>query len=94
MAIETTVFTFKISNTYEEWVEIFDSKEIEEFHKEVGIKPLFRGKSITDPEEVIVIHQAEEGLVKHVFSDPETIKKIETSGHIYNTTKTSSWYSE
>ena len=94
MAIETTVFTFKISNTFEEWVKIFDSKEIDEFHKKVGIKPLYRGKSIIDPQDVIVIHQAEEGVVKHVFSDPQTIKNVEASGHIYNTTKTESWLSE
>jgi len=94
MSTETTVFTFRISNTFEEWVKVFDSKEIDEFHKNVGIKPIYRGKSITDPQEVIVIHQAEEGVVKHVFSDPETIKNIENSGHIYSTTKTTSWYSE
>ena len=94
MASETTVFTFKISNSFEEWVNIFDSKEINEFHNKVGIKPIYRGKSITDPQEVIVIHQAEEGVVKHVFSDPETIKNIENSVHIYSTTKTTSWYSD
>ena len=94
MSTETTVFTFRISNTFEEWVKVFDSKEIDEFHKNVWIKPIYRGKSITDPQEVIVIHQAEEGVVKHVFSDPETIKNIENSGHIYSTTKTTSWYSE
>ena len=40
------------------------------------------------------MHQADEGVVKHVFSDPETIKNIENSGHIYSTTKTTSWVSE
>tara|TARA_B100001029_G_C14828093_1_gene321451 strand:- start:81 stop:365 length:285 start_codon:yes stop_codon:yes gene_type:complete len=94
MATETTVFTFKISNSFEEWVKIFDSKEIDEFHKNFRIKPIYRGKSISDPQLVIVIHQAEEGIVKHVFSDPETIKNIEKSGHIYSSTKTTSWYSE
>ena len=69
MAKETTVFTFKISNKFEEWVKIFDSKEINEFHKSCGINPIFRGKSITNPQEVIVIHQAEEGVVKNVFSE-------------------------
>ena len=94
MATETTVFTFKISNKFEEWVKIFDSKEINDFHENHGITPIFRGKSIINPNEVIVIHQAEEGVVKHVFSDPETIKNIENSGHIYSTTKTTSWRSE
>ena len=93
MTIETSVFTFKISNTFEEWAEIFDSEQIDEFHKKVGLSPLYRGKSLTDPQEVIVIHQAQEGLAKHIFSDPETIKNVETGGHIYSTTKISSWLS-
>ena len=94
MSLETTVFTFKISNTFEEWAKIFDSEEIDEFHKSVGIIPLYRGKSLTDPQEVIVIHQAEEGVAKHIFSDPETIKNIEKGGHIYSTTKITSWLSD
>ena len=94
MTIETTIFTFKISNTFKEWVKIFDSQEIDLFHKSEGLLPLYRGKSATDPREVIVIHQAEEGVAKHVFSDPETIKNIEAGGHIYNTTKITSWLSE
>ena len=93
MTIETTVFTFKLSNSFEEWVKIFDSPEINEFHQSVGLSPLYRGKSLTDPQEVIVIHQADEGLAKHVFSDPETIKNIEAGGHIYSTTKITSWLS-
>tara|TARA_B100001287_G_scaffold149800_1_gene126111 strand:+ start:113 stop:397 length:285 start_codon:yes stop_codon:yes gene_type:complete len=94
MTIETSVFTFKISNTFEEWVKMFDSPETTEFHKKVGLTPLYRGKSLIDPIEVIVIHQAEEGVAKHVFSDPVTIKNIEASGHVYNTTKITSWISE
>ena len=33
MIIETNVFTFKISNTFEECVKILDSPETTEFHK-------------------------------------------------------------
>ena len=64
MSLETTVFTFKLSNTFEEWVKMFDSPEIDEFHKTVGLTPLYRGKSLIDPKEVIVIHQAPEGNVQ------------------------------
>ena len=67
MTIETTVFTFQISNTFEEWAKIFDSPEIDEFHKTVGLSPLYRGKGLTDPNEVIVIHQAEEGVANIYF---------------------------
>ena len=44
MTIETTVFTFQISNTFEEWAKIFDSPEIDEFHKTAGLITLYRGK--------------------------------------------------
>ena len=39
MTIETSVFTFKISNTFEEWVKMFDSPEIDAFHKTEGLTP-------------------------------------------------------
>ena len=94
MTIETTVFTFKLSNTFEEWLKMFDSPEIDAFHKKVRLTPLYRGRSLIDPNEVIVIHQAEEGVAKQVFSDPETIKNIESGGHIFSTTKITSWISD
>ena len=94
MTIETTVFTFKLSNTFEEWVKMFDSPEIDAFHKAVGLTPIYRGKSLIDSKEVIVIHQGREGVAKHVFSDPETIKNIEAGGHIYSTTKLTSWVTD
>ena len=90
MTIETTVFTFNLSNTFEEWVEIFDSPAIDAFHKTVGLTPIYLGKSLIDPKEAIVIYQAEEGVAKHVFSNPETNKNIEAGGHIYSTTKITS----
>ena len=46
MIIETTVFTFKLSNTFEDWVKMFDSPEIDAFHKTVGLTPLYRGKGL------------------------------------------------
>ena len=89
MTIETTVFTFQISNTFEEWVKMFDSPEIDAFHKTVGLTPLYRGKSLIDQKGVIVINQDEEGLAKHVFLDPETIKVKEAGGYIFITKITS-----
>ena len=94
MTIGNTVFTFKISNTFEEWVKIFNSPETTQFHKEVGLTSLYSGKSLIDPLEVIVIDQAEEGFAKYVFSDQETIKNIEASGHVYSTTRITSWVSD
>ena len=41
----TTVLTFKINSTFEEWAAIFDSEEADKRHSEFDIKPLFRGVS-------------------------------------------------
>ena len=60
----TSVFTFKIESTFDEWVTIFDSKEANKRHAEFDIKPLYRGVSKQDPQKVIVIHQAPEGNVQ------------------------------
>ena len=71
----TTVISFKIESTYEEWVKIFDSQEAERRHSEFDIKPLFRGLSKDDPKKVICIHQAPEGNIeKFVQSNREWIK--------------------
>ena len=60
----TSVFTFKIESTFDEWVAIFDSKEADKRHAEFDIKPLYRGVSKEDSQKVIVIHQAPEGNVQ------------------------------
>ena len=86
MKTETIVFTFWISNSVEEWADIFDSSEINEFHKDVGLMSIYRSKSLSNPKEVIVIHQAEEGVADKICSDPEIIKKFEAGVHIYSST--------
>ena len=60
----TSVFTFKIESTFDEWASIFDSADAKKRHNEFHIKPLFRGVSKEDPQKVIVIHQAPEGNVQ------------------------------
>ena len=52
----TSVFTFKIESTFDEWAAIFDSEEADKRHSEFDIKPLFRGVSKEDPQKIIVIH--------------------------------------
>ena len=45
MTIETTIFTFKLSNTFKEWVKILHSPEVDAFHKTLGLTPnLYRQK--------------------------------------------------
>ena len=63
----TSIFTFKIESTFEEWAAIFDSSEADKRHSEFLIKPLFRGVNKKDPRKVIVIHQAPEGNVKSLL---------------------------
>ena len=60
----TSIFTFKIERTFDEWVEIFYRADADKRHSEFDIKPLFRGVSKKDPQKVIVIHQAPEGNVQ------------------------------
>ena len=69
------VISFNIDSTFEEWVKIFDSKEVNIRHSEFDIKPLFRGFSKDDPKKVICIHQALEGNIqKFVQANSEWIK--------------------
>ena len=63
----TSIFTFKIESTFDEWVAIFDSAEADKRHSEFDIKPLFRDVSKKDPQKVIVVHQALEGNVKSLL---------------------------
>ena len=60
----TSVFTFKIESSFDEWAAILDSEEAYKRHSEFKIKPLFRGVCKENPQKVIVIHQAPEGNVQ------------------------------
>ena len=76
----TSVFTFKIESTFDEWAAIFDSEEADKRHSEFDIKPLFRGVSKDDPQKIIVIHQAPEGNVqKFVEANGDWICLLYTS---------------
>ncbi len=85
----TTVITFKIESTFDEWVKIFDSKESDLRNSEFDIKPLFRGLSKADPKEVICIQQAPEGnLQKFVQSNSQWMKNYKVD---FITMEESSW---
>ena len=71
----TTVISFNIETTFEEWIKIFDSKKAYLRHSEFDIKQLFRGFIKDDPKKVICIHQAPEGNIqKFVQANSEWIK--------------------
>ena len=85
----TTVISFEIESTFEEWVKIFDSKEADLRHFEFDIKPLFRGFSKDDPKKVICVHQAPEGKIQKVFqAKSEWIKSDKVD---FSSIEESSW---
>ena len=85
----TSIFTFKIESSFDEWAAIFDSAEADKRHSEFDIKPLFRGLSKDDPKKVICIHQAPEGNIqKFVQANSEWIKSHKVD---FSTMEESSW---
>ena len=60
----TSVFTFKVESTFDEWAAIFDSDEATRRHREFNIQPLYRGCSDDDPHKIIVIHQHPKGNIE------------------------------
>ena len=60
----TSVFTFKVKSTFDEWAAIFDSNEATRRHREFNIQPLYRGCSDDDPQKIIVIHQHPVGNIE------------------------------
>ena len=89
MALETTVFTFKISVPFADWAKAFDIPEVVAMHEANSIKPLYRGVSKDDPKSVVVIHQAEEGIAKAFFEASRGA--VESTGHIYDSTVITSY---
>ena len=59
----TSVFTFKVESTFDEWAAIFDSKEATRRHREFNIQPCTEG-SDDDPQKIVVIHQHPEGNIE------------------------------
>ena len=91
MAIETTVFDFKINKTFDEWRAVYDSEDNKAMLKAGGITSLYRGLHTEDSSRAIVIFQAEEGVAKGMWNDPEAKVMIESSGHIYDETAITQW---
>ena len=92
MALETTVFTFKISAPFEEWTAVYDCQENIQMNKERGIVCLYKGVKKDDPTNVILIEQGEEGKSVAMFEDPAVKPLIESAGHIYDSTVISSYF--
>ncbi len=91
MALETTVFSFKISVPFEQWATVYDSKENKQIMKEEKIICLYRGIKKKEPSSAVFIEQAEEGKSIAMFSNPEVRPLIEKAGHIYDSTVITSY---
>jgi len=89
MALDTTIFTFKISVPFTDWAKGFDSPEVVAMHEANSIKPLYRDVSNDDPESVVVFHQAEEGIAKAFFEVSR--EAVEATSHIYDSTVITSY---
>ena len=94
MAIETTIFDFKISKTYVEWKAVDDSEDNKAMLKAGGITSLYRGLHNEDSSRAIVILQAEEGVAMGMWNDPQAKVMIEASGHIYDETTMTQWIAD
>ena len=55
VALETTVFSFKISVPFEQWAAVYDSEENKQLMKEEKIVCLYRGINKEDPSSAVVI---------------------------------------
>ena len=85
----TTVISFKIESTFEEWVKIFDSKEVNLRHSEFDIKPLFRGFSKDDPKKVICLNHSPDANIQKFFQvNSECIKSHKVD---FSSMEESSW---
>ena len=86
VALETTVFSFKISVPFEQWAEVYGSEENKQLKKLEKIFCLYKGIKKEDQSNAVVIEQAEEGNSIAMFSNPEVRPLIDEAGHIYDST--------
>ena len=85
----TTIFTFKIDISFDEWLGFFDSEDSFKRLSEFNIAPLHRGQSKKDPQKVIVIHQGPEGNIQKFFE--KNGSWIATHGVKISTIEVSDW---
>ena len=67
MTIETTILDFQLSNTYEEYESHMNAKEQQTMFKEMGVKTLYIGKSLDDPQRVTGIFQGTEIVLYNIL---------------------------
>ena len=71
-ALETVVFELEISNTFEEWSYQVDQSEADA-RKSAGVKLIYRGLKANSLNRVIIIQQAEKGVIdRYISSQADT----------------------
>lgn len=85
--METNVVTFSITNSYDEWVKVYDGSI--EMAKQAGITSLFRGVDKQDPSKVCVVMQAEAGVIDSFMAS--NAEMIANSGHVIESTTVSTY---
>ena len=91
MTIETTVLDFKLSNTFEEYIDHMNAPEQQAMFNEMGVKTFYIGRSLDDPLAATVMFQGPKNVLYDIFINPETKPIVEASGHIYEGTKITRW---
>ena len=91
MTIETTVLDFKLSNTFEEYIDHMNAPEQQTMFNEMGVKTFYIGRSLDDPLAATVMFQGPKNVLYDIFINPETKPIVEASGHIYEGTKITRW---
>tara|TARA_B100000941_G_C28223817_1_gene408044 strand:+ start:286 stop:561 length:276 start_codon:yes stop_codon:yes gene_type:complete len=86
--IKTEIF-LKIEIKFEEWVKIFDIKEVDLRHSEFYLMSLFRRLSKDYPKKVICNRQAPEGNIQKFFKDKSEF--IKSHKVVISTIKESAW---
>ncbi len=86
--LEATVITFKINNTFTEWLRVSEKDLIAQ--EAAGITTIFRGVSQEDPKKVIAIYQAKRGIMKDFLQ--ANSKSIASSGQVSGSEETSIYY--
>lgn len=85
----TNIVTLSISNTWDEWVQAFDSKQTSELHDRYGMQVLFRGVSSKDLKQVVVVVQASEGAMENFLLDNRDY--VESNGALMDSVNASIW---
>ena len=80
--METTVITFNITSSFEDWVNAYD--ESLPTQKEFGLNSLYRGHEKDDPTKCVVIVSASEGALDKFMEANAAM--VAASGHVMEST--------